>query len=185
MLVELSKNSWHVKFYKWVIGYNPNYKFKSLCNYFWTIVFYLLCSPLILLWKVIKFVFNFLVAKPIGRLIDRQIENSFKKPNKKRTKLGLWWNRNNDSIATWAGRIWIGFMLSVLGFFLIVGIYELFKKHGLSLGFVYIFATIGIITTIILTGFWLTEFGKSDTWKMIKGMTFSLKNKICPMIKWV
>jgi len=185
MLVELLKKSWHVKFYNWVTGSYPNHKFRSLCNYFWTVVFYILCLPLILVWKVIKPILKFLVLNPIIFAIDKQFENSLKKPNKKPTKFGLWWSRNNDKIGTWAGRIWISIMCILFILMIGVGLYNLFNKNGFVVGFTIIFAVIGVLTTLIFIGYGITKFFKSDTLKMIKGMMFSVKNKVCPMIRWV
>ena len=64
------------------------------------------------------------------------------------------------------------------------GIIELFKQKGAWLGFVYIFAWIGVTVTCILIIWLIVEFFSSDTWEMFKGMGYSVKNKVCPMIKW-
>ena len=54
--VNLSKSAWHTKFYKWATG--KSVKWNNLCPYFWSLVSLLLISSLILLWKIVKTVFN-------------------------------------------------------------------------------------------------------------------------------
>jgi len=184
MLVHLSETSWHSRFYKLVKGVYPTYEFKSLCPYFWTIVFYILCSPLILVWKILKLVLNFLVVKPICRMIDRSILKSINKPYKEPTKFEKWWDKHGGTIGKWVGRIWISIIIALALLVLGFAVYDLFHKKGVWLGLIYLFAVIGITTTLILIIFGILEFKDSDTWRMIKGMGYSVKNKVCPMIKW-
>src|ERR1035437_9066625 len=57
--MEISKNSWHTKYYQWLMvdyGCLPD----SLCNYFWTVIIGLISFPLIIfcsipiwiIWKI-------------------------------------------------------------------------------------------------------------------------------------
>lgn len=180
MLVSLSRESWHAKYYKFVKGYYPTYEFKSLCPYFWTIVTLILLSPVIVLWKVI----NKLTVKPIGRAIDYSITKSLSKPYKEPSKFSKWYDKNGKSIGKWIGRIYIGSMLSLLALLLIGSLIQLFQEKGAWLGIIYIFAWIGILTTSILTIWGIISFFETDTWRMVKGMSYSIKNKVCPMIIW-
>lgn len=177
MLVHLTKSSWHAKYYKWVKGFYPTYEFKSLCPYFWTLVFYILCSPLILLWKVITSV-------PIGNYIDTRLKKKYNKPYKEPSKVSKWWDRNADVIVTWVGKIWIGIWIGILLLLIGFGIYRLFVEKGTKMTLIYIFAFIGACTISLLLGYAITTFSDSDAWRIIKGMGYSVKNKVCPMIKW-
>jgi hypothetical protein len=47
-LYSFSRNSWHVRLFKWIYGTNPTTTFNTMCPYFWSMVFTLLCFPLIL-----------------------------------------------------------------------------------------------------------------------------------------
>ena len=51
-LYSFSKNSWHVKFFKWLFDVNPVNRYKTMCPYFWTYVLIFLFLPLILLIKM-------------------------------------------------------------------------------------------------------------------------------------
>ena len=67
--VNLSKSAWHVKFFMWATG--NSVKWNNLCPYFWSLVSLLLISPLILMWKIVKFIFNSSVGgvKYVGSLV--------------------------------------------------------------------------------------------------------------------
>ena len=47
-LYTFSKNSWHVRFYKWLYDKDPANKFKTMCPYFWTYVLTFITLPIIL-----------------------------------------------------------------------------------------------------------------------------------------
>lgn len=51
-LYNFSKNSWHVKLFKWIYNIDPTQQFKSMCPYFWTYVITLLFFPLVLIIKL-------------------------------------------------------------------------------------------------------------------------------------
>jgi hypothetical protein len=173
MLVNLSKNSWHSKYYNFVKGYYPTYEFKSLCPYFWTIVSFILLSPVILLWKV----FGAIAIKPIKKTIN---SSSDKGPN----KFFKWYEKKGPNIDKWFGRIYFGFLGLMFLFLIVVGLIQLFKEKGAWMGLVYIFAWIGATGIGIFTVFGIVNFFETDTWGIIKGMIYSVKNKVCPMIKW-
>lgn len=46
------KNSWHVRFYKWLFDNDPTKIYKSMCPYFWTYVVIFLTLPFILLFRI-------------------------------------------------------------------------------------------------------------------------------------
>lgn len=185
MLVNLSRNSWHSKYYKFVKGYYPTYEFKSLCPYFWTIVGFILLLPVILLWKGIKSLSR-LTIKPIQKAIVYGVGKAVSEPyeNKEPNKLSKWFIRNERTINKWFGRIYFGFLVLILLIMIVAGIIQLFKDRGAWMAFVYIFSFIGVLGTLTFSVFGLVQFFETDTWNMIKGMGYSIKNKVCPMIKW-
>jgi hypothetical protein len=75
-------------------------------------------------------------------------------------------------------------MLSLLLLLLVLCTIKMFEEKGLWLGIIYIFAWIGFITTSVFVIWGLISFSETDTWKMVKGMSYSIKNKVCPMITW-
>lgn len=182
MLVNLSKNSWHSKYYNFVKGYYPS--FKSLCPYFWTIVSLIVFSPLILFWKGLRFIGDKLCDVYLKH-IKRNQNKPLKKTESSKSKSWIKINQKKvDNIIEWIVKT-IVITFSLFGLFIILlAIYDLFNKKGLMVGFAIIFSIIGVIASIIGITWGLLSFGDSDTWKMIKGMIYSVKNKVCPMIKW-
>lgn len=182
MLVNLSRNSWHSEYYNFVKGNYPTYDFKSLCPYFWTIVSYILLLPVILIWKG----FKYLTVKPIQKAIYRGVDKALSEPYEKKepNRFWKWYEKNDDKIGKWFGKIYFG--LLGLAFLVILGtaIIQLFKEKGAWIGIIYIFACIGAIVTTVFVFWGVFSFFETDVWKMIKGMGYSVKNKVCPMIKW-
>jgi hypothetical protein len=175
MLVNLSRNSWHSELYNYVKGNYPTYAFKSLCPYFWTIVSYLLLLPVIVLWKVL----NSFLAEPIKKgillVFDRPPSKiPVKKEPSKFSKLF----RKILPI------IYFGFVGLLSLFCIFMMIVNLFKQKGVWLGFVYLFSVIGMLAVLLCIIWLIISFFETDIWKMIKGMGYSVKNKVCPIIKW-
>ena len=185
MLVNLSRNSWHSKYYNFVKGYYPTYEFKSLCPYFWTIVSFILLLPVILLWKGLKSLLK-LTVKPVQTAIVHIVGKAVSEPyvKKEPSKFSKWFKRNDRAINKWFGRIYFGSLLLMFLVVVVGGIIQLFKQKGAWLGLVYIFSCIGVIAILFLIVWVIVEFFSSDTWEIVKGMWYSVKNKVCPMIKW-
>lgn len=182
MLVDLSSNSWHSKFYTWVTDAKPNKKFKSICPYFWTIVFYLLSSPVILLFK--GFIRGLVVIIHYSEK-RAALKSELKKPEKKQSKLSKSLSKINfDKLYKWAGRIYLGVIISFLLFLFGYLIYEKVMAKGWI--HTLILLSFALAALIVLTGliYGFIKFFESDTWNMVKGMGFSFKHKVCPMINW-
>ena len=185
MLVDLSSNSWHSKFYTWVTDAKPNKKFKSICPYFWTIVFYLLSSPVILLFKGFIRGLVVIIHYSEKRAALKSESKKTEKTEKKQSKLSKWLsNINFNKLYKWAGRIYLGVMISFLlllfGYLIYTAVIEKGWIHTLIL------LSFALAALIVLTGliYGFIKFFESDTWNMVKGMGFSFKHKVCPMIKW-
>jgi hypothetical protein len=180
MLVNLSRSSWHSKYYNFVKGYYPTYEFKSLCPYFWTIVTLILLLPVILIWKGFK-TFVVTPTKKIAKVVKKEPKY---KPYKEPTKFTKWCQTNDSKITKGFQYLYFGLMGGLLVLMLSVGVYNLFSTEGFLMGVIYIFAGIGALTTTVLTVWGIISFFETDTWTMIKGMSYSIKNKVCPMITW-
>lgn len=182
MEVSLSRKSWHARYYNFVKGHYPTYDFKSLCPYFWTILSLVLLLPLILLWKG----FKYLTVKPITKVLDRRMDKILSEPYKRKepSKLSKWYEKNNSLIGKWVGRLYFGFMGLMLLIAFVGLIIKLFQDKGAWMGIVYIFAWVGFITIGVFSIWGLISFFETDTWKIIRGMVYSVKNKVCPMITW-
>jgi hypothetical protein len=183
MLVNLSRSSWHSKYYNFVKGYYPTYEFKSLCPYFWTIVTLILLLPVILIWKGFK-TFVVTPTKKIVKVVKKEPKYKPYKPYKEPTKFIKWCQRNDSKITKGFQYLYFGLMGGLLVLMISVGVYNLFSTEGFLMGVVYIFAGIGALTTTVLTVWGIISFFETDTWTMIKGMSYSIKNKVCPMITW-
>jgi hypothetical protein len=106
------------------------------------------------------------------------------KPKKEPSKLSQWYDKNDKKIGDWIGYVWIGFMFLMLLFLIIFSFVESLNKYGLFMTLVYSTSIIGtlVISFFIIWGI-ITIF-ETETWRMVKGMSYSVKNKVCPMIEW-
>jgi hypothetical protein len=186
MEVSLSQHSWHAKYYNFVKGYYPTYEFKSLCPYFWTIVSLVLLSPVIVSWKVIKPLIKGTI-KSAGNVIAISVDKVLSQPSNPRkepSKFSKWYDRNGKKIGDWFGKIYL-ITMGLIALIVIIGsIVILFQEKGAWLGFVYIFTIIGGLVSLFSLIWLVISFFETDIWKMIKGMIYSTKNKVCPMITW-
>lgn len=176
MLISLSKNSWHSKLYKWVGGKDAAKEFKSLCPYFWTIVFYVAASPAIALFKgVVK------MASLVSSLCKKFKSNKPKKTSKTKT----WLSEDKlGKVSLWFGRIYLFIMCSVLLYLVGFLLYKTYMKSGLMailIGLVVVVVSVGAILLIMYGIMKISEF---SFWTIVKGMIYSVKHKVCPMIKW-
>jgi hypothetical protein len=80
--------------------------------------------------------------------------------------------------------IYFGFVGLLSLFCIFMMIVNLFKQKGVWLGFVYLFSVIGMLVVLLCIIWLIISFFETDIWKMIKGMGYSVKNKVCPIIKW-
>lgn len=186
MEISLSRNSWHAKYYNFVKGHYPTYDFKSLCPYFWTMVTLILLLPVILIWKSVKSIVKGTV-KSVGNVIASSVDKVFSqpiKPHKEPTKFSKWYDRNGYKIGEWFARFYLYTMGLILLIATITSIVLLFQEKGTWLAFIYIFAIIGSVVSVVSLTWGVMTFFETETWRMIKGMMYSTKNKVCPMINW-
>jgi hypothetical protein len=145
-----------------------------------------LLSPVIVSWKVIKPLIKGIV-KSAGNVIASSVDKVFSqpiKPRKEPSKFSKWYDRNGGKIGEWFAKIYL-ITLGLIALIVIIGsIVTLVQENGAWLGFVYIFAFIGVFVSLVLLIWMVISFFETDSWKMIKGMIYSTKNKVCPMITW-
>ena len=183
MLVTISDKSWSSKYYKWVTGVNASKRFKSLCPYFWTLFVYIVFSPFILTIKGIGYLFENLLIKPMVKKLEKDFDNSNFR-SKKQSKVSEWWDDKGDTVLEYFGKTMMVFFILFVVFILVLSFIDTVRKSGLFMTLVYFFAIIGAIGTFTLVSVGIGSFFESDTWNIIKGMFYSVKNKVCPIIKW-
>lgn len=160
MLITLSKNSWHYKYYTWVHGEKPYH--KSICPYFWEILFTVLTTPLTLFIKGLIFLIKLICDSRAGDAIGE----FFVRPAVAKT--------SNVIRNTLIGLFFL-WMAIIIGF----GLYFFFTTHPLGEIFIIIAITLGVIAVlfgVIIVGVYF------DTWNLITGMAYGIKNKVCPML---
>lgn len=189
MQVSLSKTSWHSQYYYWVKGYYPTYEFKSLCPYFWTIILFLLLSPVFLVWKLINLLVNNIVipTKNVVNLTVSKLKTEPKKEPKKEhkpNKLSMWFKRSGGKIFKYFSYTYLITCLIFLSYVFFETLIKSLNTHGFWMTIVYIFSIIGGLTTLVFVIWGIMTIFETDTWRMIKGMSYSIKNKVCPMIEW-
>ena len=179
--VSLNKNSWHFKYYSWIIGGDAP---KTLCPYFWTMVTIILLSPFVIFYKSLSLLDTYvdkkLKQKYLKRISDKKI-NSEKE---------IYKIQRNQKISEIIGKILVGmllgFLLIVLGilFNVIVG------KVGWYQFFINLLAVIGFLTTITLAVIGLCEIRigyriiNSKFIQIPKSMIVAVYTKACPLVEW-
>ena len=189
--VNLSKSAWHTKFYKWATG--KSVKWNNLCPYFWSLVSLLLISSLILLWKIVKTVFNGAVSgvKYVDSVVPKAKKtNSTKKVKTKKPKSNEELKRKEKradvakTVFNWIGYVFVGLYFLWVFVLIVMGFIKLFTSCGALMAFVYIFAFIGVIAFLVLISFLLGSYFQSDTHSMVVGIFRAKKQKYCPHINW-
>jgi hypothetical protein len=100
------------------------------------------------------------------------------------SKISIWWNKHKELIFKTICVIYLTLSGLFLLYFLGLGLLFLFKEKGIWMTFIHIFAFIGAFFTAMLVIWGIVSFFMTDTWKMITGMIYSSKNKVCPAIDW-
>jgi hypothetical protein len=88
--VKLNKNSWHFKYYSYVVSSEMP---KSLCPYFWTMILILILSPILLIEPLIKYLSKILPKKEKKELTIEQLVDKFHKDAEREKKRTLFWNK--------------------------------------------------------------------------------------------
>lgn len=158
-MIVLSRKSWHYGFNTWCWGEKPTT--KSLCPYFWATLLGVVLSPLILLFKGLMYLIEMWTFSTASDKLDNFMDRQAVK------KVGNFF------------------------FWLIFGGLCLFHVTFLGAAFYHLFSTYSVLDAFKIIGIVAVGFGiiigicyffTSDTWDMIKGMAYGIKNKVCPML---
>ena len=198
--VSLNKNSWHFKYYSFVVSDTPP---KTLCPYFWTMVALIIISPLIaaitlfvFIHKHISLFFDSVVPKKEKKEKSyEQVEKEYRQMKERKKKRESFWNKVGDKCS------WF-FKFIILPLLLVALIYTVFK-YGVKIGWKSFLIHIGLAILIIALFFgfiYLWEklidkvYGKISfkrlnpfSWKItniIGEMIKTAYTKACPLITW-
>jgi hypothetical protein len=178
-------DSWHFKYYKFVTG---NSKPKTLCPYFWSLVYLIPLSviivPFILLFKLIGYSWERSEPKEeekLSKMSDLKQKEYFENKRKQ--------NLRKEKIGTILGKVFVGVIIALVVLVIIIAIINtkftpIFWKE--------LFIVIGIIGTICLVIWLLTKLiGGFSKWvKNTSGYQIFVRgidawyDKSCPLIKW-
>jgi NhaP-type Na+/H+ or K+/H+ antiporter len=141
--VKLNKNSWHFKYYSNVVSDDLP---KSLCPYFWTMVFIITISPVILPILGIKLLTEYLAVKlPKKEKKHRTTEeilNKFRKEDEQRLKRTVFWNKMGEVFTKYV-------LLPIVFLFLGYSIYVGCDALGV-LGFIQMILTISVLGGVLV-----------------------------------
>jgi hypothetical protein len=183
--INFNVNSWHFKYYKYVTG---NSKPKTLCPYFWTLLFIIPFSffivPIILLIKLIGYSWEKSEQKEEEKLskMSRSEQNDYF-INKRKREL------RKERIGTILGKV---FLWTLISFGALVIIITIITTKFNPIFWKELFLVIGILGTICLVIWLLTKLivGFSKWVKNTSGYQIFVRginawyDKSCPLIKW-
>lgn len=207
MNVTLSKDSWHYKIYKRVLGGNPP---MSLCPYFWSIVGILIVSPILLIilggpklidsFKKILPTINLKSKPKPEKTYEQMVQEYLDIQTKNRIR-----DARINRLVNFGTSFLIWVVVPVLAMILIWIIYDAGVKVGwlnLLLGLVYAIGGMGVCIGVIYGFIYLIErysdsiggtmgkffkFINPLNWsivQMIGGMIYATYKKACPIIDW-
>lgn len=197
MEITLNKNSWHSKYYKWVLNSEPP---KSLCPYFWISFALLVFSPIIFIVRSISWItmkmFDFSVNKKDDVFSNETLEDYLEKTKKRQER-----NNKTNRILGHIGKFFFYVLLGIVLFILILFI----KQHGVLqllfrviIGALMCFTISFVIVTIVSLSdsrdnsikrfckkhLSFLDVTKWESVKMIVAMMKSIYKKACPLITW-
>ena len=192
MEIKLNKNSWHFKYYSFVISNQPP---KTLCPYFWSVVLIMVLSPFILIITALGYVAKLIekFAEYIGQYFGKKEKEltleDILKINEKRRKNELFWLKFTNFFAKFVR--WG--ILPIATCALLVLLVELAIEigPGLFVGglLIILLCLVGLLSTII----YLVDnspnlsFLNPFNWKVSKilgEMINAYYVKACPIITW-
>lgn len=181
MQITLSKNNIFSRYYRWVFRDRLP---MSLCPFFWTMIFLIILSPIILTYKLVMYIHD-----------NVHLTVTPSKPRKERTA-DYWAGREkrNKKFEKWSsliGKVIFGLLMTFYGVMIIIFIVVSVDKLGWFQFFVYLFSLVGLIGTIVgvLYAFLTTDLGEkiiqSAVVQIPVHMISAIYHKMCPIINWV
>lgn len=186
MKITLNAESWHSRYYKWVLK-SKNLS-KSLCPYFWILLLFLETAPFIVFGKCIFWIFT-----SLGKIFKKnKKELTWEEEMEKELKRSRFLEK--------FGKIFFGILLAFFGFVFFLVIWGAHQKHSWSWLIYKATFYIGAITSIIGLAWIIVEtikwmrlerITKTKLWISIGNgfnvfieFLVSTKEKACPIINW-
>lgn len=178
MQITLSKNNIFSRYYRWVFRDRLP---MSLCPFFWTMIFLIILSPIILTYKLVMYIYDN-VHFPSKPRKERSVEY-WEKRNER--------NKKSEKMASKIGKVFFGLIIVFYAFVLIMFIVTSIGNVGWLHFFIYLFSLVGLIGSIIgvlysfITTDILERIGKSTIIQIPVHMISAIYHKMCPIINWV
>lgn len=176
MKIELKKDSWHFKFYTFMVDDNAP---KSLCPYFWTLVVSMLLSPAILVFKLLSFIGNTFKRKRVdtSKMTIVELKEYYDAETKKL--------KHQNKISA----IILVSILIVFGLATVICLIFCIIRDGF-VAILPLLIIIGLTLIIILLGKVnekykvMYKLSNVSLFVMIRGMIKAIYTKTCPLINW-
>jgi hypothetical protein len=184
--IELHQNSWHTKYYKWITRNNPP---NGLCPYFWSMVAFVLLSPIII--PIVSFVKFLIYLTERNMTAEEKLRMQFARERKREQR------RSDPSLVNWmdiwgnVGKILLGIILMFLIFcvmMLFVGISNQIGTLNLVLILLAIFGGFFILFLILFV--WTEshigeKIANSKIITVPRAAIVGFYKKRCPRINWI
>jgi MFS family permease len=178
MQITLSKNNIFSRYYRWVFRDRLP---MSLCPFFWTMIFLIVLSPIILTFKLAMYIQDN-VHFPNKPRKERSAEY-WKKRNER--------NKKTEKLSTKIGKVFFGLIIAFNTVLVIIFIVTSIGEVGWIKFFIYTFSLIGLIGSIVgvlyafITTDILERIGRSPIIQIPVHMISAVYHKMCPIINWV
>lgn len=182
--IELRRDSWHTKYYTWITRNDPP---NGLCPYFWSMVAFIILSPIIVpVVSIVKLLIYFTERKLSEE--DKELKNFLRKQQKAEQKplikvnwMGVW---------VVVGQLILGLFIMFMVFFVTLILISESNKHGVGNVILFILALLGGLSLLVLLIFGWME-GKVGN-KIVTSKVISIPRaaivgfykKSCPRINW-
>jgi hypothetical protein len=178
MKIELKKDSWHFKFYTFMVDGNAP---KSLCPYFWTLVVSMLLSPAILIFKLLSLIGKTFKRKrkrvDTSKMTIPELEEYFFAETKR-------FKRQNKLSAIIILSLLVPLILGIV----VLMVYAVIKDGVIALLPILIMSSLTFL--IFLLGRVnekykvMYKLSNVSLFVMIRGMIKAIYTKTCPLINW-
>ena len=178
MQITLSKNNIFSRYYRWVFRDRLP---MSLCPFFWTMIFLIVLSPIILTFKLVMYIVDN-VHFPSKPRKERSAEY-WEKRHKQ--------NQKFEKVSSKVGKVIVGFFIGCYVVLVLIFIVTSIGKVGWLHFFIYLFSLVGLIGSIVgvlcafITTDILERIGRSAIIQIPVHMISAVYHKMCPIINWV
>jgi hypothetical protein len=178
MDITLKKDSWHFKIYSKVFSDKTP---KSLCPYFWKWVAMIICSPILILFWLMKVLTTLFEPKPKPKKsIHDMTEDELSEENERL--------RKKEKRVEICAKIFAGIGGLFLLLLLVSSMYFGIKTVGWFNFFKDVFSLVGLAFsfywTIVILSKNIKKIGDSNVVKVPLAMIKAVYTKTCPIINW-